>query len=57
MVQKVVFEKSSIHDWILQDSSSSEEAALSWEIAFLLETYFWTMKQFVMIIGVMKRQL
>ena len=57
MVQKVVFEKSSIHDWILQDSLSSEEAALSWEIAFLLETYFWTMKQFVMIIGVMRRPL
>ena len=53
----MVFEKSSIHVSIMQVSLSSEEAVLSWEIAFLLETFLWTMKPFVMIIGVLKRPL
>ena len=57
MEQKVIFEKSSTHVSIMQVSLSSEEAVMSWEIAILLETYLWTMKPFVMIIGVMKRPL
>ena len=57
MEQKVVFEKSSTHVSIMQVSLSSEEVVMSWEIAILLETYLWTMKPFVMIIGVLKRPL